>query len=485
MTIPLKIMPLFGEATYAKSAVVTRQRRLNVYLEVRKDRDKTRIAIYGTPGLVALMQPSTPANLPIRGILGTQTNLYIVAYNQFQQLSGSGAQLGSGTINTTAGNVSMAFSPTQVVIVDGTNGYYYTPATFTLATISPFQATGAKTVTFVGGFFVAEQPGTQKFWVSAVNDGSTWASTAFASAAGGSDNIVAVNNLSGMLILFRQQGMEFWQNQGLTPQPFAPLLAAANTWGLNAIASVVHVPAANDQDSLIFLGQSSSGQVQCIQVTGFAPQVISDPDIESIWNGFGVTNDATAYTYQVDSHRFYQINFPTGNRSFIYDVSSGVWCEVQTGTSVTPVRHTGNFGTYYAGQTIVTDYLTNQIYNYSTTNYTDNGTTIVRQLITRHVLSSFNRVRVAMLYLDMETGVGLQTGQGSNPQVVLEYSKDNGRTWVSNRLGAVGQIGTYLTRTIWRRFGCTRDAVWRFTMTDPVKFVITEGAYKMRQKGGV
>jgi hypothetical protein len=478
--IPLKIMPLFGEGTFAKSAVVTRQRRLNVYFEQRKDRDKTRIAIYGTPGLVADFTTNTPLGLPLRGFQGTQTALYLAAYNQFQSVAANGSVLASGTLSTTAGLVSIAYSSTQVVIVDGSNGYTYTPATTTFATISSFPATGARTVTFVAGFFVAEQPGTQTFWVSNAFDGTTWNSLSFANASSDSDNILAVENLNGNLIVFMQQGMEFWQNQGLTPQPFAPILSATNTWGLAAIFSVVHVPAANDQDSLIFLAQSTSGQIQCVQVTGFSPQVISDPDVESIWNSFSVTSDATAYTYQIDTHRFYQLNFPTGNRSFLYDVSTGVWSEVQTGTSVLPVRHTGNLATYYAGNILVADYATNQVYTLSPNVYTDNGVTIIRQIITRHVLSSFNRIRISMLYLDMETGVGLQSGQGSNPQIMLEYSKDNGRTWSAQRWASSGLVGNYIARVIWRRFGCTRDATWRITMSDPVKFVVTEGAFKIR-----
>jgi len=80
------------------------------------------------------------------------------------------------------------------------------------------------------------------------------------------------------------------------------------------------------------------------------------------------------------------------------------------------------------------------------------------------------------LYLDMETGVGLQSGQGSDPMITLEVSKDNGRTWSNPRMLSMGQIGQYSTRVIARRFGSSRDFVFRFRLTDPVKFVITDGA---------
>lgn len=478
----MKIIPLFGSGTAGKSFAVTRQRRLNVYFENRRDGDKTKVAVYGTPGLVLQFTASTPLGLPLRGFQGTQSALYLVAYNQFQSVNNIGAALATGTLGTSSGLVSIVYSPTQVVIVDGASAYLYTPATLSFVAIVGFTATGAKTSTFVAGFFVAEQPGTQQAWVSNFQDGSTWGALAFLSMASTSDNILAVDNLSGNLILFGQKAMEFWQNQGSIPQPFAPVLSAANTWGLAAIFSRAHVLSANDQDSIIFLGQSEGGQVQLVQVTGFSPKVISDPDVESIWNSFATTSDATAYSYQIDTHRFYQINFPTGGRSWLYDGSTGVLSEVQTGPSVIPVRHTGNLATYFAGQTLVADYATNLVYRLDPNAYTDNGAITIRQLITRHVLSSFNRIRVSLLYLDMETGVGLQSGQGSNPQIMLEYSKDNGRTWAAQRWVSSGLVGQYLTRVLWRRFGSTRDAVWRITQSDPVKFVITEGAFRVRER---
>lgn len=420
---------------------------------------------------------TTPLNVPIRGLLGTQTALYLVAYNQFQSVTATGVVLASGNLGTTGGLASLAYSPTQVVIVDGASGYLYTPATMTFATIGASFPNGANTVTFVSSFFVAEQPGSQKFWVSNSNDGSTWNALAFASAASFSDNILAVDNLLGNLVIFCQQHMEFWQNVGSTPEPFAPILSAQNEYGLAAIFSRAHV----DQ-SITFLAQTREGQIQFVQLNGFTPQVISNPDLEYIINQFATVSDAVALSYEQDKHKFYQCTFPTANRSFLFDCSTRLWSEVQTGPSVIPSRHWANLSTYYAGRTLFSDYATNQIYTMSPTQYTDNGQTIIREIITRHILSNFNRVRISLLYLDMDVGVGLQAGQGSNPQIMLQYSKDNGRTWSAERWVTLGPVGLYLTRVLWRRFGSTRDATFRVRMSDPVKFVITEGAIKVSER---
>jgi len=478
--ITLKTVALFGASTRSKSATVSVQRRLNCYFELRKDGDKTKIACFGTPGLAPAFALPTPAGLPARALLGTQSTLYALAYNQFLQLApANGATLFAGTVGSVAGNASMATNSgnSQVLVADGAVGYIYKPSLASFTAIGSNYPTGAKTITFVSNFFVAEQPGTQLFWVSNANDGSTWNALGFASASAYPDNILAVDNLAGILVTFSELHTEFWQTTGQSPVPFAPVTSAANEFGLAAIFSRGHV----DQ-SLIFLAQNREGQAQVVQLRGYQAIVISDSDIESIINGFTTVSDATCLTYGVDTHKFYQLTFPSAGRSFLYDCSTTLWSEVQTGASVIPVRHTANLSTYAAGKMFVSDYATSQIYNFSTSQYTDNGATIAREVVTRHLLSAFNRIRVSMLYLDMETGVGLQSGQGSNPQIMLQYSKDNGRTWSAERWTTLGLVGQYLTRVIWRRFGSTRDATWRIRMTDPVKFVITEGAIKVRQK---
>lgn len=433
--------------------------------------------MYGTPGLVASFMASSPFALPMRGMLGTQTALYLVAYNQFQSVTSTGAVLASGSLGSVTGLVSIAYSPTQVVIADGAAGYLYTPATLTFTTIGASFPNGAKTVTFVSSFFVAEQPGTQQFWVSNSNDGSTWNALAFASASSFSDNILAVDNLLGNLILFCQQHTEFWQNIGAAPEPFAPILSAQNEYGLAAIFSRAHV----DQ-SIIFLAQTREGQVQFVQLNGFNAVVISNPDLEYIINRYPTVLDAVALSYEQDRHKFYQVTFPTANQSFLFDCSTRLWSEVQTGSSVISSRHWANLSTYYAGRTLFSDFATNQIYTMSPNQFTDNGQIIIREVITRHVLSNFNRIRISLLYLDMDVGVGLQTGQGSSPQIMLQYSKDNGRTWSAERWATLGPVGLYLTRVIWRRFGSTRDATFRIRMSDPVKFVITEAAIKLAER---
>lgn len=476
----MKVVPLFGGGVAGKSFPVTRQRRVNCYYEQRPDGDKTKIAIYGTPGTTsAFTVPFVP-----RGISGTQSVLYVVAGANFYVISPTGTVTFTAGMGTSAGFVSIAFSATQVVIVDGSAGYLYTPATGTFVPItSPGFPNGCRTVTFTSGYFVVEQPGSQQFWVSNFFDGSTWNALAFASASQYSDNILACDSLIGNVVFFCERHAEFWQNIGTSPEPFAPILAATSEYGLTALFSRAHI-----NSTLIALCENPQGTAQVIQFTGYQVQVISTPDLEQIFQSFHADlGNGVAMAYVVNGHPMYQLTFPAADtgvgRSFLYDCSSGLWTETQTGVTANYAqRHLGNLSAYCNGQMFVTDSSTGNVYTLSDSVYTDNGSTIVREIITRHVSSNFNVMTVDEVYIDMETGVGLVSGQGSNPQIMLQVSKDNGRTWQTERWVTVGAIGSYTTRVVWRQFGSSRDFTFRLRLTDPVKFVITDGAMSIRER---
>lgn len=86
-----------------------------------------------------------------------------------------------------------------------------------------------------------------------------------------------------------------------------------------------------------------------------------------------------------------------------------------------------------------------------------------------------------MFQLDMETGVGLTTGQGEDPQVMLRWSDDGGHTWSHEQWVSAGRLGKYAHRAIWRRLGRSRDRVFEITYSEPTKcnlvgaFVDVEG----------
>ena len=71
-----------------------------------------------------------------------------------------------------------------------------------------------------------------------------------------------------------------------------------------------------------------------------------------------------------------------------------------------------------------------------------------------------------------EPGVGLVSGQGDDPQAMLDYSNDYGKTWSNEDWVTIGALGEYANRAVWRRLGRARSRIKRVTITDPIKVVI-------------
>jgi len=73
----------------------------------------------------------------------------------------------------------------------------------------------------------------------------------------------------------------------------------------------------------------------------------------------------------------------------------------------------------------------------------------------------------------LETGVGLVEGQGTDPQIMLQYSDDRGETWSYERWTTAGRIGQDV-RALWYRLGRSRGRIFRIVVSDPVEWVFVD-----------
>jgi hypothetical protein len=115
------------------------------------------------------------------------------------------------------------------------------------------------------------------------------------------------------------------------------------------------------------------------------------------------------------------------------------------------------------------DYSSGNLYQLSSSIYSDNGNPIAAERTFPHLNNDMKRLFYHSVQLDMEPGVGLSSGQGQTPQAMLQFSQDGGHTWSNEKWVSVGAIGATNARAIWRRLGHARDKVFRIRMTDPVK----------------
>ena len=59
---------------------------------------------------------------------------------------------------------------------------------------------------------------------------------------------------------------------------------------------------------------------------------------------------------------------------------------------------------------------------------------------------------------------------------MLQVSRDGGYTWGNEMWTTPGQAGEFLHRAEWRRLGVSRNYVFKFRITDPVKVTMISAA---------
>jgi len=186
-----------------------------------------------------------------------------------------------------------------------------------------------------------------------------------------------------------------------------------------------------------------------------------------------VIKDAIGYTYQMEGHECYVLTFPTADITWVYDLATQLWHKWLSVDSYNVYhRHRSNCSAVFQGQVCVGDYANGKIYTLSNSVYTEDGALIRRLRRCPHLTSDLNQIAFYKLQLQFQPGVGLSTGQGSDPQAMLRWSNDGGSTWSNEYWKSIGKIGKYTNRVIWRRLGNARDRVFEVVVTDPVKAVI-------------
>jgi len=73
------------------------------------------------------------------------------------------------------------------------------------------------------------------------------------------------------------------------------------------------------------------------------------------------------------------------------------------------------------------------------------------------------------LRLEVESGTSLVAAES---QVIMQYSDDNGRSWSTERWLSIGDQGEYRHELVWWGLGSFKNRMFRFTMSDAIKWVL-------------
>jgi hypothetical protein len=212
-------------------------------------------------------------------------------------------------------------------------------------------------------------------------------------------------------------------------------------------------------------GASFSGHGIVYQTNGLIPQRVSNHALEfKIQNVYGNISDAVAFYYQDSGHGFYVLSFPSAKATWVYDITTGQWHErgYWNPNTVQYESVLGRFHAFTVNKHFVGDYRNGNIYEQSLNYYTDNGAPIRRLRSSPHSTENMLWTRYTQLLLDMAVGDG---PQGLNPEMIMRWSDNGGRTWSNEKWASAGLPGAYNTRVIWRRLGRSRDRVFEVSST--------------------
>jgi hypothetical protein len=462
--------PILGQAYVARSINAADSRMVNLYPEpLPTPEGKTGGFLNRAPGLRKL---ATVGTGPIRGLWSYGDYGYAVSGDRLYRVDSTWNVQPIGLIAGT-GPVSMVDNGRQLFIATNPISYIYDATSETLAQITDIDFPGAVTVGYLDGYFIFQEPNSDRFWTSELLDGTQIDPLSFASAEGMPDTLISLFVDHREVWLFGTQSVEVWYDAALEGFPLARIQGAVNEFGCAATYSVAKM-----DNSLFWLGADARGHGVVFRANGYAGQRISTHAVEFAIQSYEIISDAIAFTYQQDGHSFYVLTFPSAQATWVYDAATGAWHERAGFANGQFIRHRANCQMFFSEEVVVGDFENGNIYAYDLDQFSD-GDFAQKWLRSWRALptgqNNLKRTAQHSLQIDMQTGVGLNTGQGSNPQVMLRWSDDGGHTWSNEHWMSAGKIGAYGTRAIRRRLGMTlklRDRVYEISGTDPVKISI-------------
>jgi hypothetical protein len=464
---------LSGGAYEARSVIASAQRSLNLAAEPmpQAQDEPSAYAYYPTPGTTLL--GTMPNNGPIRGMkFCSNGQLYVVAGTAVYAVSPSwvGTLLGGlATARTTP--VSMAENGLQLVIVDGSGaGWAVTLTTNAFAQISDPNFRGGDRMDYLDTFLVNNVSGTPQFQ-SSDSLAITYDPLFFANKESYSDLLVTLCVAKREIWLIGQVTTEVWYNSGAPDFPFQEMAAVFIQHGCVAKYSVATI-----DNSVYWLSQTREGRGIVIAGAGYQAKRISTFAIEAEFATYSVISDAVGYTYQLGGHMWFALAFPTADKTWCYDISTGLWHELAwLDNNGVEHRHRANCAVLAYDKVVCGDWQNGNLYAFDMAVSTDFGGPIKRVRSFPHLIADGHRVKYWEFLADMEIGAGGGTSQ-SPYNIYLDWSDDRGHSY-GNPVGqALFGQGEYLTSCQWQRLGMGRDRVFRITWTADVKTAL-QGAW--------
>ena len=383
----------------------------------------------------------------IRGVL------YVVQGSRLLSVDRNGLTTDLGEVPGSA-HVFIEGDENNVMVVDPVTqaGYYWNGTITQLITDDDWP--GAVWLGYLDGYFIIIAPDTGQFYITANRNPASVNSLDFASAERYPDNLVTGIVDHGELVLFGTESGGVFYDSGDSDFPITK--APSGDFEVGCKAKYGPAKLGN---TVYFSG--SDGKVY--KLNGYAFQVISTPVVEQAIER-ATDKDFRGLTWNEPGHAFYALTSTDFN--FVYDISTDLWHERES-HGHTAWRWSSVVRAY--DKWIVGDTQSNALGVLSADTFAEFGEVLSTECTSPSVSNDNELIKHSRVELVFEQGVGIATGQGEDPQVMLQFSDDGGRTWSNEKWRSLGRQGEFKRRALWWRCGVSRDRVYRYRITDPVR----------------
>lgn len=457
-------IPLLTGAYQAKSIIASAQRCINLYLEGNPQGVKAPMPTthYQRPGKITRWTP--PVLGRGRGLYrASNGNLFAIVNDTVYFINPAYGYNVIGVIETGTTPVSMADNGVtggaQIALVDGTTtGYFINMNTYAFAPIvDPMGVfTGADVVSYLETFFIFNTvPNTQNFVISQPNS-LTFDALDVAAKSAYADNLITLGVRSKELWLFGDNNStEPWILSGALDFPFEAMPSTFLPYGCAAKYSQIFA-----DTSLFWISINAQGRAIFVKSEGYVPKRISTHAIENIVQKFTTISDAIGQAFQIEGHTFVVWNFPTDNKTLVYDLATDQWAEwAYTDDNGNLNRDRACFYASAYNKNFAQDWETGQVYELNGDIYDDDGHVVTYVRGFPCLEKGLNRVTHTMLRAYMECGT--ESDPNADPPVVLLFiSDDNGRSFYDPLELPLGRQGEYDNVAQATRLGQARTRVY-------------------------
>jgi len=436
---------------------VSSARLVNTYAEKAPEGAKGPVILRRAPGISFFCACGTGVG---RGLHAMAGQLYAVSGQRLFKVSSSAVTTDLGSIGGT-GVISTTDNATQLAISAGGRLYVYDSALLPVSDADVPSPIGK--IDFLDNYLIGIHEGTGQFVCSALADFTDFDALDFATAEGAPDNLItlAVDHRAALLV--GEKSGELWENTSAGSG--FPFTRVPN--GFIELGGASKDGICKQDNSVFWL----ANDITFRRLTGSTPQKVSQHHVEREWKKYSTVADARCSPYTIDGHLCVVVTFPAADATWVYDCTSDEWHERESYPE--SAWDVCSIVECY-GKIFVQRASTGEIGVLDPNVYSEWGGPLRAEWAYQSLYAQGKGVQIHRLEMGIQTGVGLESGQGSVPRIMLERSKLGGRDGTFRPVAArsLGTQGKFKTKVHWDALGTGPDNVLRAWISDPVPLTV-------------